>query len=164
MKMENGNTATIGADGIATTGDDAIEILENDHKAVRALFGELAAGDGSARGEILERLKALLSIHNATEENLVYPAVGFLAHRKKDAETLYHQQDEAELGLWQIDAMLKGSLDGDVSVQIDELQTAVLAHVRKEEQTEFPHLRDALKAKGLAQLTNDVREFRARFR
>ena len=164
MKMGNGNTQVVEANGIATTGNDAIEILEHDHERVKALFEELAAAGTSDRPAILEQLKAVLTVHCATEENLVYPAVRVAAGRRKDADTLYHQQDEAKVGIWQIDAILKGTIKGDADTHIDELQSAVLAHVRKEEETEFPHLRDALKGKGLSQLTADVREFRATFR
>jgi hemerythrin superfamily protein len=158
--------STTPAKGAPAVGNDAIDILENDHENVKALFAQLAdAEDAGARTEILEQLKALLTIHNATEENLVYPAVRVAAHRPKDADTLYHQQDEAKVGIWEIDSMLKGTLDdAGIDAKIEKLQSAVLAHVRKEEETEFPHLRDALKGKGLKQLTEAVREFRSSFR
>ena len=95
----------------------------------------------------------------------MYPAIRFVAARPRDAETLYHQQDEAEAGLWSIDATIKGVFEGDdVDEQIKTLQKAVLAHVRKEEETEFPHLRDALEGDALKRLTEDVRTFRNNFR
>ena len=162
--MANANSAALRA-GITTTGDDAIEILLNDHERVKRLFDELAASDTAGRATVLEQLKALLTVHNATEENLVYPAIRFVAARPRDAETLYHQQDEAEWSLWSIDATLKGVLDGDdADEQIQTLHKAVLAHIRKEEETEFPHLREALEDGELAQLTDDVRAFRNTFR
>ena len=163
--MAKVNGTTVSASGIATTGADAIDILLNDHKLVKQLFEELAASTSGERATILEQLKALLTVHNATEENLVYPAVRFLAARPRDAETLYHQQDEAEAGLWAIDATIKGLVEGDdVADQIDVLHKAVLAHVRKEEETEFPHLRKTLDNDTLRQLTADVRAFRNNFR
>jgi hemerythrin superfamily protein len=163
--MVNGNTATAQSSGVATNGNDAIEILLNDHKVVKSLFEQLASSESGERAAVLEQLKALLTVHNATEENLVYPAIRFVASRPRDAETLYHQQDEAEAALWSIDATIKGVVDGDdPDDQIRTLQKAVLAHVRKEEETEFPHLRDALKGNALRQLTKDVKEFRSKFR
>jgi hemerythrin superfamily protein len=162
--MVNGNTTAAPSGGIATVGNDAIEILLNDHEAVKRLFEQLAGSAAGERAIVLEQLKSLLTVHNATEENLVYPAIRFVAGRPRDAETLYHQQDEAEAGLWSIDATIKGALKGDdPDEQIRTLQKAVLAHVRKEEETEFPHLREALKGNALKQLTNDVREFRSKF-
>jgi len=161
--MAKGNTATAGS--IVTDGADAIEILLNDHRLVKSLFEQLANSDASERAAVLEQLKELLTVHNATEENLVYPAIRFVAARPRDAETLYHQQDEAEAGLWSIDATIKGVFEGDdVDEQIKTLQKAVLAHVRKEEETEFPHLRDALEGDALKRLTEDVRTFRNNFR
>jgi hemerythrin superfamily protein len=161
--MVKGNTATASSGGVATAGDDAIEILLNDHKVVKSLLEQLAGSDSSQRATVLEQLKAVLVVHNATEENLVYPAIRFVAARPRDAETLYHQQDEAEAALWSIDATIKGVIDGDdPDEQIQALQKAVLAHVRKEEETEFPHLREALKGGALRQLTDDVREFRSK--
>jgi len=163
--MFKGNAATAPTGSITTSGKDAIEILLNDHKQVKSLFEQLASSDEGERATVLEELKELLTVHNATEENLVYPAIRFVAKRPREAETLYHQQDEAEAGLWSIDSTIKGLLDGDdVDEQIQALQKAVLAHVRKEEETEFPHLREALKGDALKQLTDDVREFRSNFR
>jgi hemerythrin superfamily protein len=162
--MTNGNTAAARSSGIATAGNDAIEILMNDHQVVKSLLEQLAGSNADERATVLEQLKAVLTVHNATEENLVYPTIRFVAARPRDAETLYHQQDEAEAALWSIDATIKGVLDGDdADDQIKTLQKAVLAHVRKEEETEFPHLREALKGSALRQLTDDVREFRSKF-
>ena len=163
--MANRNATAPRTGGVATIGNDAIEILLNDHKVVKSLFDQLASAASSDRASVLEQLKALLTVHNATEENLVYPAIRFIAARPRDAETLYHQQDAAEAGLWCIDATIKGLVEGDdVDDQIQTLQKAVLAHVRKEEETEFPHLRKALQGNALEQLTDDVRTFRSNFR
>lgn len=162
--MVNGNAATA-VKGIPVVGNDAIEILESDHRIIKELFSRLvSASDPSEQSLVLDKLKAILTVHNATEENLVYPAVRVAASRAKDADTLYHQQDEAKVGIWKLDAILTGSLkDEDFGKHSTELQDAVLAHVRKEEETEFPHLRESLKGKGLTHLTEAVREFRAKF-
>lgn len=163
--MTDRSSTVMASDGIPVVGKDAIEILENDHVAVKELFAQLADGGASDnRAATLEQLKALLTVHNATEENLVYPAVRFAAGRPREADTLYHQQDEAEAALWQIDSMMKGTLDdSDLDEKIAVLQKAVLAHVRKEEETEYPHLRESLKSDGLQQLTDAVRQFRSQF-
>jgi hemerythrin superfamily protein len=147
------------------TGSDFIEVLLNDHRTVKGLFEQLVASqEASESAGLLEELKGLLTVHNATEENLIYPAVRFLASRPRDAETLYHQQDEAEAGLWELDGLLKGSLEGpDFAERARALQKAVLAHIRKEEETEFPHLRETLSAADLQTISSDVAAFRAKF-
>jgi hemerythrin superfamily protein len=146
-------------------GDDAIEILMNDHQIVKTLFAELAdATTVDDRFAILDELKTVLTVHNATEENLVYPSIRLKSGRSTDADTLYHQQDEAKVAIFQIDDMLKHSESPTtLDARIATLQTAVLAHVQKEEGTEFPLLRDALGPKGMAELTEAVREFRDDF-
>lgn len=164
--MVNGNAATVREGGVPVAGSDAIEILENDHRVVKDLFSRLiGASEPSEQSLVLDKLKAILTVHNATEENLVYPALRVAASRGKDADALYHQQDEAKVGIWKLDAILKGSLQNEeFGKHAKALQEAVLAHVRKEEKTEFPHLRESLKGKGLTQLTEAVREFRGKFR
>jgi hemerythrin superfamily protein len=164
--MVNGDAATALKGGVPVTGNDAIEILENDHRLVKELFSRLVgASQSSEQSLVLDKLKAILTVHNATEENLVYPAVLVAASRAKDADALYHQQDEAKVGIWKLDAILKGSLKNeDFGKHAKELQESVLAHVRKEEETEFPHLRESLKGKELTQLTEAIREFRGKFR
>ncbi len=157
------NATKKGSRSVPSVGEDAFEILENDHDAVKELFAQLsdAAGD---RAAILLELKGILTVHNATEENIVYPALRFLAARGTDSDKLYHQQDEAEAALWKIDAMVNGDLeDASLEQSITDLQAAVLTHIRKEEQTEFPHLRDALKGEAGRRLTESVRRFREQF-
>ena len=158
--MATPNAATIDSTS------DVVDILERDHQLVKDLFAKLAdQDDNGTMRSIVGELKAALTVHNALEENVVYPAIRILAGRKGDADTLYHQQDEAEVALWEIDGILKGSLDGDgLKGRVDALQKAVLAHIRKEEETEFPHLREALGADEMRDLTRAAREFRQKFR
>jgi|GEM_PF-1575230 len=163
-QMVNGNAAVLKG-GVPVTGTDAIEILENDHRVIKDLFSRLVtASEPSEQSLVLDKLKAILTVHNATEENLVYPALRVAASRAKDADALYHEQDEAKVGIWKLDAILTGSLKNeDFGKHAKELQEAVLAHVRKEEETEFPHLHESLKGKSLTQLTEAIREFRSKF-
>jgi hemerythrin superfamily protein len=141
-------------------GTDAIDILEDDHERIKQLLSELVEAEDDRRQAVLDELKAILTIHNATEENLVYPAVRFMAKRGVESDKLYHQQDEAKVAVWELDMLAEGDEFGK---QAAALQSAVLAHIRKEEETEFPHLREAAGASGLRDLTAAVREFRANF-
>lgn len=148
-------------DSRRTKGNDAVEILENDHNIIRDLLSELAdASRAEEKASLLEGMKSFLTVHNATEENLVYPVIRVEGSRHKDAEMLYHQQDEAKVLVWELDAILKGNLEGDFNERFQQFQKALLAHIRKEEATEFPHLREALQGKASAALTNAIREFR----
>ena len=75
-------TNTLGFAGdIRNEGADAVEILVNDHRVIKQLLTELPDATGQARADLLQRLKAILTIHNATEENFVYPAIHEIAGR-----------------------------------------------------------------------------------
>ncbi len=76
------------ADIGVTTGGDAVAILMNDHQRIKSLFDDLLDADGLTRPEIFERLTPLLVVHNATEENIVYPALHSIAQRPHHAKGL----------------------------------------------------------------------------
>jgi hypothetical protein len=58
-------------------GSTATEILKHDHQAVaRLLTTFMRATTLDERSDALTYLKAALVIHNATEENIIYPALG----------------------------------------------------------------------------------------
>lgn len=90
---------------IPTVGNDAIEILVNDHQRIKALLKELTEGGEGQRSSTLEALKEILTVHNSTEENLVYPAIQEIAGRKMHAKDLYHETAEADVALWQLSMM-----------------------------------------------------------
>jgi hemerythrin superfamily protein len=139
-------------------GNDVVEILENDHRRIKALLSELVEGDEAGRAATLDELKALLTIHNTSEENLVYPAIRVVGKHPGQSDTLYHQQDEAKVAVWELDML---SEDGrDFEARAKKLRSAILAHIKKEEEHEFPHLREAAGADALQELTDALRELR----
>ena len=93
---------------LPTKGGDAVEILMNDHRLIEGLLERLtSAVDNAERKSTLEELKAALTIHNATEENLVYPAIERIARKKAEAQHLYHETAEADVVVFELDSMLK---------------------------------------------------------
>ena len=140
-------------------GNDAIEILENDHRRIKQLLADLVeAADDDARSEVLDELKALLTIHNASEENLIYPAVRVLGKHPSESDKLYHQQDGAKVAVWELDMLAED--DDDFEARAKKLQSAVLGHIDKEEKTEFPHLRETAGEEAMDELTAALRELR----
>jgi len=147
--------------GTTPSAGDAIAILMNDHLRIKALFDQLLDGDGSTRPRLLEELKPLLIVHNAGEENVVYPAIFGIAMRPHHAKKLYHQQDDATVAFWEILMMDPG--DPEFVRKAADLRDALLAHVREEEESEFPELRRALAPQAMAKLTAELTEFRRTF-
>jgi hemerythrin superfamily protein len=145
-------------------GKDAVEILLNDHQTIKQLLGELVeAGDEDSRKSVLEKLKGILTLHNATEENLVYPAIAVVAHDAKESKHLYEETAEADVLLFQLDAMLKATDDENFAATADKFRNAVLEHMDDEERSAFPALRERAKPQEERELTESVREFREHF-
>lgn len=158
--MHSTSTPVAGHWEVATQGDDAIAILINDHIAIKELLTALNEASPVEREPLLKRLKLLLTVHNATEENLIYPAIRLLSRRPEAADTLYEQTAHADVVVWMLSNLDPG--DSAFDTNAAQLRDAVLEHVHLEEVHEFPQLRDAA-ATEMAKLTADVREFRHTF-
>jgi hemerythrin superfamily protein len=151
--------------GLPARGHDAVEILINDHQIVKALLEQLSnARDTTQRTGVLEQLKAALTVHNATEENLVYPALAQVAGRKSEAQHLYHETAAADLLIFELDTMLKEGDESDFESKASTLREAILEHIDDEEEKAFPHLRDNAEPQQAQMLTESVREFRSALR
>jgi hemerythrin superfamily protein len=144
-----------------TSDRDAIDLLLDDHRQIKNLLKRLVDGDSAVVPGVTEQLKRLLIVHNATEENLVYPAIHTIAQRPMHARTLYHQQDDAAVAFWEIGNLQPG--DDEFQRKAADFSDAVLLHVHQEEEHEFPHLREALAAEDVLQLTEEVTAFRRTF-
>lgn len=144
-------------------GEDAIDILVNDHKTIKDLVQRLPKAERPAdRKRILESLVAALTVHNATEENLVYPALQEIAAQKRVSQHLYHETAEADVLIFQLDTMLKqGSADGEYAEMAEKIRDAVLEHIDEEEKKAFPRLQEEADPESMELLTQSVREFRS---
>ena len=140
--------------------DRAVAILENDHEVIKRLVGELPSASGAQRKQVVEQLVGVLTIHNATEENLVYPALNKVAGGKLESQHLYHETSEADLLLFELDSMLKDGDDSEFATKARKFQKAVLAHIDEEENKAFPRLRENSDAKSAELLVNSVKMFR----
>ncbi|HEY6485165.1 MAG TPA: hemerythrin domain-containing protein [Candidatus Cybelea sp.] len=141
-------------------GDDAVEILRNDHQVIKNLLTELTGEEPQERKRVFQQLVGVLTIHNATEENLVYPAINKFADSKQESQHLYHETADADVLAFELDALLKA---GDVSqfgVKAQKFQEAVLAHIDEEENNAFPRLLEIGDPRKVEELAESVRTFR----
>ncbi len=136
-----------------------IALLEAEHRAAGHLLDQIIAStSGDERGRLLRQLADALTIHNANEENIVYPAIRDAAHKPDDAAMLYHQQDDSKVVIAQLMTMPK---DGAAFTdQVKKLQAALQAHIHQEETVDFPAVRAAL-GSNLAQLNTATAQLRA---
>ncbi len=149
---------------IPTKGHDAVESLKNEHPLITSMLTELAkATDSQTRTDILERAKSVLTVHNATEENLVYPALQIVAGQKRESEHLYHETGEADVLVFVLDTMLKTGDDAKFAETAAKLRDAVFAHIADEETSAFPELQEKATADQGKMLTQAVQEFRSKF-
>jgi len=125
---------------------DAIDLLENDHDEVNALFKDyemLAEGNGDAgdRRELSKRICGMLAVHAMIEEEIFYPAaraanVGAALLNEAEIEHGSAKQLIAEIGAAQTDDPLY-----DARGQV--LGEYIRHHVKEEEQELFPACRKA---------------------
>jgi len=143
---------------------DVIEILEQDHREVEQMFGELESLRGAATDEAKSRRKELseqvtieLVRHSVAEEVLVYPEVD----KKVSAEQAEHaraEHAEAEETLHRIE-----KLDADDPAFDAELATLIKEirhHIEDEEGEMFTHMQQAIEPDELRKLGDRVEAFK----
>lgn len=141
-------------------GHDAVEIILNDHKVIKSLLRELTESVGEQRDMVLEQLKGVLTIHNATEENLIYPAINKIAGSKLESQHLYHETAEADTLLFELDSMLKERDETDFIKKAEKFAEAVRHHIAEEEQKALPRLQENADPRHAQILADSVRTFR----
>ena len=103
----------------------------------------------------------MLTIHNATEENLVYPAIQKVAGSKLESQHLYHETAEADVLFFELDGLLKEGNDEEFARKALKFQEAVLHHIDEEENKAFPRLEENADPQNAANLASSMREFRS---
>jgi len=141
-------------------GNDAVEILENDHEVIKELLDQLTSATNSKRADVLELLKGVLTIHNATEEHLVYPAINKVAGSKLESQHLYHETAEADVLFFELDSLLKEGNDDEFARKTVKFREAVLHHIDEEENKAFPRLEENADPQNAETLAESMREFR----
>jgi hemerythrin superfamily protein len=139
---------------------NALELLREDHRAVKQLFKDFEDAKGDGRKEKLARKICLeLTVHTKIEEEIFYPALDGKVEEDLLKEA-YVEHDAAKLLIAEIEAGgSKGDDFFDAKVQV--LSEEIEHHVTEEEDELFPQVRKAdldLKAIGaqLAERKKDL--------
>lgn len=119
-------------------------MLKDDHAAVETLFQRCEKADEGGRGEIVQRICAMLTQHAQLEEEIFYPELREALGEDETDDLL----DEAEVEHGSIKALIaelsEGSEDDHLyQARVTVLREYVKHHVKEEEEEIFPKARSA---------------------
>jgi hemerythrin superfamily protein len=120
---------------------DVVDLLLRQHMEIRRLFGEVAAAEGDGRAAAFERLRRMLAVHETAEEEIVHPyARRLLDGGEAVVDARLEEERRAKTILAELEHIGPGG-DG-FGTRFADLRTAVLDHARREEEEEFPRIRE----------------------
>jgi len=136
---------------------DAIELLMQDHKEVKAMFGAFktlkeSEDANEAKAELVQQICTALTIHATVEEEIFYPAV----RAEIDDEDLMDEADVEHAGAKELIAQLECASPGDdhYDAKVTVLGEIIDHHVKEEEGEMFPKAKKAIDTKAVgAELT-----------
>jgi hemerythrin superfamily protein len=140
------------------TQTDPVAWLKHDHQIIRGYLETLARSSIADGRSTFEELKKILSLHNAIEENLVYPTIAKVVGRQDQAMELFHETAEADILVFSLSQAAKRDDDDTFKAGLAQLTSAILAHVQLEETQAFPALESAPPAV-LESLASDIVTF-----
>ena len=116
---------------------DAIQLLNQDHRKVEALFAEF---ERTQSWQVCQQICQELDIHTQLEEEIVYPSLERVdAKLEKEAQK---EHDEAKQLIAQI--RRSGANSSELTTTMTKLEKAIEHHVQEEETEAWPTMRDAL--------------------
>ncbi|KXF86529.1 hemerythrin [Rhodococcus ruber Chol-4] len=131
---------------------DAIVLLKEDHKEIRALFREFrGADDDEEKGRIVGRIIELLTVHTYIENEGMYPEVrSLLPDLESDILESFEEHHVADVLVMELAGMKPGAerFDAKTTVLIENVEH----HIEEEEEEWFPKVREALGRKKLQEI------------
>jgi iron-sulfur cluster repair protein YtfE (RIC family) len=143
---------------------DAIVLLKDDHKEIRKAFRAFeSAGENAAtrRGEVVDRIIELLTIHTYLENEIMYPRVrDLLPDLEDDVLESYEEHHVADVLVMELAAMKPDDerFDAKTTVLIENVEH----HMEEEEGEWFPKVREGLGRKQLQEIGAEMIEARER--
>ena len=132
---------------------DAIVMLKQDHKEVRALFREFqkSTTTDARKGKLVQQIIELLTVHTFIENEVMYPRVrALLPDLEDDVLESYEEHHVADVLVMELSMMRPSDerFDAKTTVLIENVQH----HMEEEEQDWFPKVRDGLGRKALQEM------------
>ena len=120
---------------------DGLELLKQDHQAVKDLFDQIDdAEDGKQRKKLFDQIDTQLNIHAHIEETVFYPEMQKIDQLKDMVEEALAEHQEVKTLLEEIEG-----LDPEAeqfSASLEELMENVEHHIAEEEDEMFPKVRE----------------------
>jgi len=142
---------------------DAIVILKDDHKRIRALFKKFQNSSESAhatRGTIVDEIIQELTVHTYLENEVMYPEVRRLVpDLEQDVLESYEEHHVADVLCMELAAL--EPTDEHFQAKTTVLIENVTHHLDEEEQDWFPRVREALGRNRLTAIGEKMQELRA---
>jgi hemerythrin-like domain-containing protein len=142
---------------------DAIVILRDEHKKIRALFREFEkpSTTDARKGTIVEQVIELLTVHTYIENEVMYPEVRrLLPDLEEDVLESYEEHHVADVLVMELSAMQPG--DERFEAKTTVLIENVRHHMDEEESDWFPKVREGLGRNALRELGEQLLEARKR--
>ena len=136
---------------------DAITLLKDDHKKVKALLAELAETTNrgeKTRTELLAKIAKELKAHTTIEEEIFYPAFKQAGEKSDDAKMFFEAMEEHRAaGDLVLPDLLKTNVTSDqFGGRAKVLKELVEHHADEEEKEMFPRAKTLLGKDALAEL------------
>jgi hemerythrin superfamily protein len=130
--------------------DDAIDLLDEDHRHVEQLFQQYkSAADASRKRMLAQQIFSELTVHTRIEEDVFYPA---FRQATGDQQTVEASTKEHREAMDLVHRMSSAQIDDKLML---ELEDEILHHVQDEREKMFPKARKA-KGLNLAQLARQL--------
>jgi len=133
---------------------DAIVLLKNEHQEIRQAFRAFeSAGDRAEvrKGQLVDRIIELLTIHTYIENEVMYPQVrALLPELEDDVLESYEEHHVADVLVMELAAMKPSNerFDAKTTVLIENVEH----HMAEEEDEWFPKVRAGLGRKQLQEI------------
>jgi hemerythrin superfamily protein len=148
-----GETRPVAARRPPAMSTDAIVLLKQDHKEIKKLFRqfEKAGDDATRKGEIVDEILTLLTVHTYIENEAMYPRTRELVpDLEDDVLESYEEHHVADLLCLELAEMSPEDerFDAKTTVLIENVEH----HIEEEEDEWFPKVREALGRKELQEI------------
>lgn len=130
---------------------DAIELLEQQHRTVEALFEKFDKSQTPM--SVFERIADTLAVHMEVEERVFYPAT---SDERTDDEEEESLREHAQMKQVIAELLAFKTVDASFKARLKVLREMFEHHVEEEEGELFPTARDAFEEERLTELSEEI--------